>query len=87
MVCIFFCFFKAMARKTILQKVFNTIIPGRCHAGLDPASSVFFWIALMVSADASLRVTTCPAFAGMTVLGYLLAGIIISQKTKFFTNF
>ena len=32
----------------------------------------FCWIALTVSADASLRVTTCPALAGMTVrsIGY-----------------
>ncbi len=34
------------------------------------------WIALTVSADASLRVTMCPAFAGMTTLEYLIAGLI-----------
>jgi hypothetical protein len=37
------------------------------YVSFDPASSVFFWIALTVSADASLRVTTCPAFVRMTI--------------------
>ena len=44
---------------------------------LDPASSVFL--------DRSLRLP--PAFAGMTIFRYLIAGVILSPWDYLFLNF